>query len=110
MIVVAKGRGFIIAIIAAGYMLLSDFVTSAHFHDNNYYAQHRWPKLSAFFAAACTVWWMTHWREDEVLAGTYQTTARQSILRERDSLFFISAKYWPGILLALGIASYFVRE
>jgi hypothetical protein len=110
MIIVAKGRGFLIAAIAAASLLLSDLITSIRYRDGNYYAQHGWPKLAAFFAAACIVWWMTLQRVDEVLEGTNHIAAKRSILRDQDSLFFIPAKYWPGVLLALGIAFYFVRN
>jgi hypothetical protein len=109
MIVVAKGRGLLIAAVAAGCMILTDFLTAGHYHDSDYYAHNGWPKLAAFFAAACIVWWMTLKRGDEVLTATHQATPKRSILRDQDSLFWIPARYWPGVLFVLGIALCFFR-
>ena len=38
-----------------------------------------------------------------------QLTGRGPLLREQDTLFHISVKYWPGILCLLAIVFFFVR-
>lgn len=109
MTVIARGRGFFFAAVVVGCLLLSDLMTGMYFHDSEDYAQHGWPKLAAFFTAACIVWCMTIQHRDEVLPGTGRGEENRSILRDRDSLFFVPARYWPGILFLLAVGFYFVR-
>ena len=46
MFVPSSGRGWLVGVVTVGCLLLSDFLTSLHFHDANYYSQHGWPKLA----------------------------------------------------------------
>jgi hypothetical protein len=109
MIISFRGRGWLVGVITAGCLLASDFLTSVKFHDANYYAQHGWPKLVAFWVAAGIVQWMVPRGEDEVLAGTQEFERQKRVLRERDSFLLFPVKYWPIVLIVLGIGFYFVR-
>lgn len=109
MFVPSRGRGFLIAILTALCLLLCDSLTSQHFNDPNYYAQHGWPKLTAFWVAAALVQLMLPRRPEVVLGEIRPREAPKSVLRERDALLFIPARYWPLVLLALGIGFYFVN-
>jgi hypothetical protein len=108
MFVPSHGRGFLVAIVIVLCLSLTDFLTSLHFHDDNYYAEHGWPKLTAFWVAAGIVQWMLPHKRPEVL-GAQGIEMQPSILRCRDSLLMIPAKYWPHVLSALGIGFYFFR-
>jgi hypothetical protein len=110
MFVPSRGRGFLIVIVIALSLSLSDWIASIHFHDKDYYAQHGWPKLIAFWIAAGIVQLMLPKKTDEMLGFASQTKENSSVLRERDSLLLIPAKYWPGVLVATGMVFYFVRS
>ncbi len=109
MIVVSKGRGFFVAVIAIGCLLASDLLTAVRYHDSNYYAQHGWPKLLAFVAAAVVVWVMSSKRGDETIPGAPAAAQTESFFRHGDSLLFVPVKYWPALLGGLGALFYFVR-
>ncbi len=97
-----------VAVSTAGCLLASDYLTSAYFHNENYYAQHGWPKLAAFWAAAGIVQAFVP-RGEEILPGATDISAKTSVLREKDGLFFVPIKYWPLILLGAGILFNFIR-
>jgi len=109
MIVVHRGRGGLIAVIAFVGMTLADFLSAAYFHNPNFYAQNGWPKLAACWFAAAIVWWLLPHRQEEVLGATGQAEQKPSILRDQDSLFWIPAKHWPLLLFVLGIGLNFLR-
>jgi hypothetical protein len=98
-----------VAATSAGCLLASDYLSDAYFHDQNYYAQHGWPKLAACWAAAAIVQVLVP-RSEEVLAGAIDVSPVKSVLREKDGLFFIPIKFWPLVLFAAGIVFYFVRD
>jgi hypothetical protein len=108
-VVIWQGRGIVVAITIAVCLLASDWLSGQHFHDANYYASHGWPKLVGFLAAAAIVWGLSFRRAEESI-GTEEVTPREPFLADRDSLFFIPARYWPMILCALGVAFLFVRD
>jgi len=109
MFVVHSGRGGLIAVIAFVSMALADFLCAAYFHNANFYAQNGWPKLAASWFAAAVVWFLLPHRQEEVLGATGQAEPKPSILRDRDSLFWIPAKHWPILLFVLGIGLNFLR-
>lgn len=105
--IVWHGRGFVVAIITFACLLSAELVTRYLYHDNTYYQRQGWPKLVAFLVAAGLVWRLSR-REDGDYAMV-QLTGRGPLLREQDTLFHISVKYWPGILCLLAIVFFFVR-
>jgi hypothetical protein len=109
MFVAARGRGFVIAIVAGLSLLICDSLTAQYFNDSNYYAQHGWPKLTAFWFAAAVIQLMLPRKREKVLGEIHASPEKPSLLRRGDSLFLIPAKYWPWILLALGIGFYFAK-
>jgi hypothetical protein len=110
MFVPSRGRGFLVAIVTVASLSLTDLLTSLHYHDKNYYAQHGWPKLTAFWVAAGIVQLMLPGRNEEVAGYAPQMEDNPAILRDRDSLLLIPVKYWPTVLFVLGIGFYFVRD
>jgi hypothetical protein len=95
--IVWRGRGGIVAAVAFSSLLVSELACRGYFQDDRYYQQHGWPKLVGFFTAAGVVWLL-------------QRNVREPILRSQDSLFFVSARFWPLILCCLGMIFYFFRE
>ena len=107
MFVPSRGRGFLIAMIAFLCLSLTDFLIGEHFHDSNYYAQHGWPKLAAFWIAAAIVQLLLPRKPEEVLGAIHPPERQPSVLRDGDTLLYIPARYWPLVLVALGIGFYF---
>jgi len=105
--IVWRSRGFVVAIITFGCLLGTELLTRSLFHDDSYYQRRGWPKLVAFLVAAGMVWRLSHREANDYAA--VQPAGRDPLLREQDTLFHISVKYWPGILCVLAIDFYFVR-
>jgi hypothetical protein len=106
--IVWRGRGFLVAIITFGCLLVTELLTRSFYHDNTYYQRNGWPKLAAFLVAAILVWRLSR-RERRDSVGVQPVTG-EPLLREQDSLFFISVRYWPRILCVLAFVFYFVRS
>jgi hypothetical protein len=110
MILSFPGRGWIVGLITVACLLLSDLATSIQFHDANYYARNGWPKLAAFWIAAGIVRWLLPRHEEDVVLGAQEVSGKKAALRERDSFLLLPVKYWPLVLLALGIGFYFLKS
>jgi hypothetical protein len=110
--IIWRGRGILVAVIAFGCLLVTELFTRAYFHDETYYQQHGWPKLGGFLVAAGLVWLLLPRHETDILtsAESIPKQATGSIMKEQDQLFFISVRFWPPILCALGVVFYFVRD
>ena len=125
-----RGRGGLIALIAFLCPVVLELVTSAQFHNDHYFQQHGWPRLTGFLLAAAIVWWLSprtvrhrpHPQQQDWLVSSSSTVPgptssgltgssdgaerspfRPRIFRPTDSLFFIPARFWPLILCALGV-------
>ncbi len=124
--IVHRGRGGLIAVIAFLCLLAAETLTRIHFHDNTYYQQHPWPKTAACLLAAFLVWWLSPRKPQAAvpspanrqwLISSSQDTPpiepessafKVTFFRETDSFFLIPVKYWPLILCAIGVVLYFV--
>jgi hypothetical protein len=107
--IIWSGRGFIVAVITFGSLVLTEFFTRAQFHDDNYYQHHGWPKLVAFLVSALFVWLLLPSPEEVVRVDLLKNSPKRTLFRPKDSLFFMPVRYWPGALLLLGVVFYFVR-
>jgi hypothetical protein len=108
--VIWRGRGGVIALIAFGCFVLTEMVTRASFGDTSYYQTHGWPKLVAFWVAAGFVYALRSWLgvgQERTLID--KGTGQEIKLCREGQLFFIYARYWPVILLGCGIVFLFVR-
>jgi hypothetical protein len=107
--IIYRGRGFLVAVIAFGMLLLTELFTRAHFRDDTYFQRHGWPRLAGFLMAAAIVWLLIGQSEEVVGVEMEKQPKRRSIFRPQDSLFFIPVLFWPPVLLVLGVIFYFVR-
>ena len=105
----ARGRGYWIPAILFGSLLLMDWLTGFYYHDPTFYAHHRWPKLAAFTVAALILWYLSAHRDDEYLPGAKPADEKGPFLRPQDSFFWVPAKIWPALSLALGLLFYFIH-
>lgn len=111
MLLISRGRGALVAVIAFGSLLASDFLTARYFSDEKYYQEHGWPKLTGFVAAAVIVKLLSpRGSSDEYLHYPLDRThspERRKLFRKEDSLFLIPVRYWPLILCTLGVVFYY---
>jgi len=103
--IIWRGKGILIALIAFGCLLLAEYATRSAFHDDRYYQTHGWPKLAAMWLAAGLVFAL----QSKLGGGPPRVlvdkeTGKEISLPARDALFFIPVRYWPPILAALGVA------
>lgn len=107
--IIWHGRGFLIAIVGFGCLVVMELFTRAWFHDDTYYQKHGWPMLVAFLVAAGLIRLLAPSGVTEVCPESSQDSpAKTSVLRDQDRLFFISARHWPLILGTLGVVCYIV--
>lgn len=109
--IIWKGWGFLVAVIAFACLLASEFLTERYFADDRYYQQHGWPKLAGFFLAGAIVWILSMlWKDKPGRVMVDKQTGAEIVLKKSDSLFFIPIRHWGPILFALGIVFLFVRD
>jgi hypothetical protein len=111
MVLMWSGRGWIIAVITFACLLASDYLTSLRFSEPQYYANHGWPKLTAFWLAALIVQWLVYHKKEELtLEQTLdqETEPYHPVLGNEDKLFLVPSQYWPMILFVVGILFYFL--
>jgi len=106
--IIWRGRGWLVAIVTFGCLFATELLTRSFYHDNTNYQQQGWPKLAAFLVAAIIVWALSRRERDDSVG--VQTETREPLLREQDTLFFISVRYWPCVLCVLSLVFYFVRS
>lgn len=123
--IVYRGRGILIAIIAFACLIAAEFYTRSRFHSDHYYQQHGWPKLAAFAVAALIIWWLSPQSAAPAQSPSAEAALmtpslmnappaperspfRLDFFRPQDSLFFIPVRFWPLILCLLGVLFYFL--
>ena len=109
--IIWKGAGFIVAVVAFLMLLLTELSVEALFKDETYYQRHGWPKLMAFFIAGCIVLLIGKYlnkKEGKILIE--KDTGKEVVLKAEHSLFFINVEYWSYILFILGVIFLFIRN
>jgi len=108
--IVWRGRGGMIALIAFGCLVLAELFTKRVFSDPNYYQKHGWPKLAASWLAAALVYALRSW----LCVGQERTlidkdTGQEVKVPFEGSLLLIPARFWPAILFGLGLVCVLVQ-
>jgi hypothetical protein len=109
-VLVWRGKGGVIALITFGSLVLSDLLTRAIFVDPRYYQTHEWPKLVGFWVSAGVVYALFSWLgvgQERALID--KATGQEIKASLEGELFFIPARFWPAILVGLGIVFFIVR-
>jgi hypothetical protein len=105
--IIWRGRGIVIALIAFGCLLFTELATETTFSDADYYQTHGWPKLAALWLAALIVYQMLPWFE--VQRTRFGYIPGQPEVVPQSELFFVPARFWPQVLIALGVVLLFVK-
>ena len=108
MVIIWRGRGILVGIITAACLLLCDGITAAYFHDKDFYADHGWPKLLAFLVSAGLVWILVPKPPPKETDPDLLRYEELKPPAEGDALFFVPMRYWPAILVVLGVLFYFI--
>jgi hypothetical protein len=109
--IIWSGLGFVVAIIGFGCLLLTEVITRSSFHSDTYFQTHGWPKLAALWIAAALVYAVSLWLNrapGRVMID--KATGEEVVLKKNHSLFFIRVRYWPYILLGLGVVFFFIKD
>lgn len=107
--IIWSGRGFLVAVIAVGALLLTQLVVDSISGDENFYQKNSWPKTVAMLVAALLTFGLHKLLSQEkpkVLID--QETGQEFEIHGNHSLFYIHVKWWPFIFVILGIFSILV--
>ena len=107
--IVWQGFGFLVAVVSFAILVATQFATGVLTKDESYYGTHGWPKLLALWLAAAAVYALARYfdsRPGKVMIE--KETGREVHLRRSHSLFFVPMKYWPYVLVVLGIVFFFM--
>ena len=107
--IIWRGKVIAVALITFGCLVLSDLASRLISGDDKYYETHGWPKLIGFWVAAGFVFALRSWFEPAVTGAEIQT-GKEVSPPPQNELFFVSVRFWPPILLALGVVFFFVRD
>lgn len=102
--IIWSGRGFLIAVLAFASCLGTQLVASQITGDQGYYEKHPWLIGVAMVAAALILWLVGRWVFPS--KGRWvvdKETGQELQLEGKHSLFFIPARWWPLILLIVGL-------
>ena len=97
-----RGYGFLVPIVTLGALVLVEMATGLKWEF--YYQAHGWPKLLGFCLAAPAIYLLARYYDSHP-AGVPGTgdMGRENFFRARNSFIFIPMKYWPYLLIALGV-------
>ena len=103
--IISTGYGYLVAVIAFLFSLASELVTEGIFHDEQRYQTDLVPLGISFLLSAMVIrildrFFQSKRKKNE---GTF-FVSKDTIAKTDHSLFFIQFKYWPLLLVLLGIA------
>ena len=103
MIIIWRGAGVLVILLGILMCLLMNIVTSALFHQNDYFQTHTWPKVTALWATAALCWFIGRYLNGKPgRAMIDKTTGRQEHVKPNHHLMFIKLEYWGIILFVIG--------
>lgn len=104
--IIWNGYGILVPIISFGSLLLMEILVESLMHDNQFYQEHNWP-MAAGFIMACFLLLLL----SKIRSGHKHQTQNDRVIDDDhishppDSFFFIPLRFWPYILLVIGIIS-----
>jgi hypothetical protein len=109
--IIWRGRGIVVAFFTFGCLVLVDLFTRLTSGNQQYYETHGWPKLVGFWVAAGLVYARRSWLEGEHESEPVAEEIGKKIKpASRSELFFVPVRFWPPILLGLGVVLFFIRD
>ena len=106
--IIWSGFGILIPVIVAICAVLSQLLLNAAVRDDQYYQSHSWPPLIALTVSAIFVWLLSQRLSRQPSRRLIDpATGKTVLLQRRDSLFFVPVRYWPPILVVVGMVLVF---
>ena len=104
-----SGKGFWVPAVTFLSCLGMELLVRASSHDDRYYQTHGWPIFCAFSVSAAVIALIARScvRERELRDVK---TGETVVWRQNHTFFFIHMKFWPYILVALGVLFYAAAE
>ena len=104
MIIVWKGAGWLVIIIGIVTCLLVNIITSAVFHQDNYFQAFLWPKVAALWVIGVTCWFLGRYLNGKPARAVIdRTTGREVYEKPYHHLMFVKMEYWGVIFFAIGL-------
>ena len=102
--IIWRGLGWAVAAITFAVLVLSELGIERLFADERDYQTHGWPKLFALGVSAALVWMLAaHLKGRPGRVVIDKATGEELTLNKDHDLFFIPVRYWPIVLVALGV-------
>ena len=103
--IIWNGLGFLVVLIAAAALVLTEFVSETITDDDQFYQQHGWVILIGLLLAAAMTFGLDRLlRRQKERVMIDKETGQELVLRRKHSLFFIPVKWWPAVFTLLGLA------
>jgi hypothetical protein len=107
--IIWQGFGFLVAVVGIGILALTEYVTRALTKNDFYYTTHGWPKLVGLWLAAAAIYGIARYFDSQPGKVVIEkNTGNEIVLKKAHSLFFVPMKYWPYVMLVLGVVFLFV--
>jgi len=104
MIFFGRGLGGFVIVGGIVICLLLNIVTSAVYHESNYFSAHFWPKVAALWITGACSWFLGRYfnsRPPQPVMN--RETGREDLVKPNHHLMFIKLEYWGPILFAVGL-------
>ena len=111
--IIWSGLGFLVAVITFVCMLVTELAVEGASADDRYFQSHGWPQLVGMLFAALLVGLLARAlraRQTETRIDAATGNKVTVVAGQNHTLFFVPIRYWPPILVVLGILSSFTRE
>jgi hypothetical protein len=104
MIIVWRGAGGAFIFIGIGVCLLLNIVTSAVYHQNDYFSAHLWTKVAALWITGASSWFLGRYLNGKPgHVSIDRETGREVLVKPNHHFMFIKLEYWGAIVFAIGV-------
>ena len=103
MLIIWRGAGAAVILLAILAALVTNIVTSSWFNQNNFLQDHAWAQTVALWLAGAGCWFLgryLHSKPGRILVD--KASGQEVTIKPNHSLFFIKLEYWGPILLVIG--------
>ena len=104
MIIIWRGVGGLVLLIAIGGCLFVNIITSAVFHHDNYFQAFLWPKIVALWLIAVICWFVGKYfngKPGRIVID--KATGQEVCEKPNHHLMFVKMEYWGPIFLVISL-------
>lgn len=104
--IIWSGWGIVVGLVGVACLVVTQLAVNAGMQSDQYYQNHRWPRLVALWVAAAVIWpigrAMNRASERHLIDPE---TGQPVVVRSGGghSLFFVPVQYWWVVFLVLGV-------